>query len=556
MTVLFVQRLDLLAARKKLLTQCRLACVAVIIVILLAPSVIWVLCDHTVWPWDEAGYGYWTLLTWQAKYSGPLGWLSAWLHVSLRPPLIVWIGQFFVPFRHLTGGFESSMLLSNLAVAAGTLVLIYTMAQEYSATRLETVVALIACGGSTYFVGLTHLYLTELLQCFTTASVMFVAWRAERRPLIRTVLLMLIAVSLSFAAKASSAPFVLPFLAYTTLVVIATRGCARPPVAKSDALLFIAAAAIAAAIVAWYVINWEDTVAHFIEATIGKAALYYGSPVVLPTKLRYWISVLSAALSPITVLSAAVCIAIVLGIVVAVVRLWKVPVHDLINVAIENGTLFALVIAATILLTLLTFSLQINEDGRFVLPLIPMIAILLSWSLSVLRQKILTALFVCALAASTVFVNSSTFGMDILNLTKIPEYWQAQFDRNDASVLTTAVRTTCPPENANRTNLFLVDYIRLNLNSANFYSEKDSYTTGYRCNYWHIGYAETDVQRALDRLNAVAPPYVITVAPEKQPLPDFLNICTKDMTLIIASDSHYSLTTKPGDYLQIYRKVR
>jgi hypothetical protein len=123
-------------------------------------------------------------------------------------------------------------------------------------------------------------------------------------------------------------------------------------------------------------------------------------------------------------------------------------------------------------------------------------------------------------------------------------------------VLTTAVRTTCPPENANRTNLFVVDYIRLNLNSANFYSEKDSYTTGYRCNYWHIGYAETDVQRALDRLNAVAPPYVITVVPERQPLPDFLNICTKDMTLIIASDPHYSLTTKPGDYLQVYRKVR
>jgi hypothetical protein len=304
------------------------------------------------------------------------------------------------------------------------------------------------------------------------------------------------------------------------------------------------------------VINWEPTVAHFIEATTGKVALYYGSPVVLPTKLRYWISVLGVALSPITLLSAAVSIAIVLGIVVAVVRLWKVPLHDLITVAIKNGTLFALILAATIVLTLLTFSLQINEDGRYVLPLIPMIAILLSWSLSVLRQMILTVAFLCALATSTLFVNASTFGMDILNLTNMPRNWQVQIDRDDASVLTTAVRTTCPPENANRTNLFIVDYIRLNQNSANFYSEKDSYTTGYRCNYWHIGYAENNVQRALGRLNAVAPPYVITVAPERQPPPDFLNICTKDMTFILADDPHYSLMTKPSDYFQIYRKVR
>ena len=375
----FMSQSDL-RAPKKLLTEHHLACAAVI-AILVAPSAIWVLRDQSVWPWDQSVYGEWTLRTWQAKYAGPLGWLDAWLHVwPGRPPLIAWVGQFFVPFRHLTGGFESAMLLSNLAVAAGTLVLIYRLARECSATWMETVVALIACGGSTFFVGLTHQYLTELLQCFTTASMMFVAWRAERRPVIRTVLLMLITVSLSFAAKASSAPFVLPFLVYATLVLIVTRARVRPTVRNRDALLFVAAAAIAAATVAWYVINWEATVAHFIEATTGKEALSYGSPVALSMKLRYWISTLGAALSAVTVISAAICIVIMLGIVVAVVRLWKVPLGDLISVAIENGTLFALVLTATILLTLLTFSFQINEDTRYVLSLIPMIAILLSWS--------------------------------------------------------------------------------------------------------------------------------------------------------------------------------
>ena len=57
-------------------------------------------------------------------------------------------------------------------------------------------------------------------------------------------------------------------------------------------------------------------------------------------------------------------------------------------------------------------------------------------------------------------------------------------------------------------------------------------------------------------MNAVAPPYVITVAPGRQPPPDFTNIRSKDVTLFLASDPHYLLMTKPGDYLQIYRKVR
>ena len=545
-----------LRAPKKLLTEHHLACAAVI-AILVAPSAIWVLRDQSVWPWDQSVYGEWTLRTWQAKYAGPLGWLDAWLHVwPGRPPLIAWVGQFFVPFRHLTGGFESAMLLSNLAVAAGTLVLIYRLARECSATWMETVVALIACGGSTFFVGLTHQYLTELLQCFTTASMMFVAWRAERRPVIRTVLLMLITVSLSFAAKASSAPFVLPFLVYATLVLIVTRARVRPTVRNRDALLFVAAAAIAAATVAWYVINWEATVAHFIEATTGKEALSYGSPVALSMKLRYWISTLGAALSAVTVISAAICIVIMLGIVVAVVRLWKVPLGDLISVAIENGTLFALVLTATILLTLLTFSFQINEDTRYVLSLIPMIAILLSWSLSVLRQKILTAAFLCALAASTVAVNSFSFGLNVPNVADMPWNWQLHLDRNDTVLLSTAVRASCPPENANHTSLFIVNYIRLNDHSANFYAEKESYTTGYRCYYSSLGFAKNDVQSALDRLNMVAPPYVITVAPDRQPPPDFTNVRTKDVTLFLASNPHYSRMTKPGDYLQIYRKVR
>ena len=550
-----VERKKLLDTRVRQSTERRyFAHIVVVILILLAPSVVWVLRDQSVWPWDQAVYGEWTLKTWDAKEAGFMGWMDAWLRVwGGRPPLIVWLGQFFLPFRYLTSSFESAMLLSNIAIAAGTLILIYKVARKYSATWLETLVAVVACGGSTFFVGLTHQYLTELLQCFTTAFMMFVAFRAEQRSVIRTVLLMLIAVSLSFAAKASSAPFVLPFLAYAILILIIMRGRPKPAADERDILLFVAGTAVAAGTSGWYIINWEPTVAHFVEATIGSEALHYGSPVVLSAKLAYWISTLGQALSPITLLSGAICFVIIIGIVMALIRLSSAPVRDWIFVAIEDGTLFALVLAATIILTLLTFSLQINEDKRYALPLIPMVAVLLSWSLSVFGRKILTAVLLYALTVSSVAVNYYALGLFDQDLATMSWNWRLQLDQTDATLLETAVRASCPPQNENETNLFIVDYVNLNGHSANFYAEKDQYTTGYRC-YYSI--REDDVQTAMDQLKANAPPYIITVASDKQPPPDFTNVFAKDLTLFIARDLRYSLVTELSGYVQIYKKIK
>jgi len=346
---------------------------------------------------------------------------------------------------------------------------------------------------------------------------------------------------------------VLPFLAYAILVLIITRGRPRPAANKRDILLFAAGTAAAAGTIGWYVINWEPTVTHFVEATIGSDALHYGSPVVLPTKLAYWISTLGQALSPITLLSGAICFVIIIGIVMALIRLSSVPVRDWIFVAMEDGTLFALVLAATIILTLLTFSLQINEDQRYALPLIPMVAVLLSWGLSVFGRRILTAVLLCALTVSSVVVNYYALGLFDQDLATMSWNWRLQLDKTDATLLKTAVRASCPPQNENETNLFIVDYFNLNSHSANFYAEKDHYTTGYRCYY---AIREDDVQTAMDQLKVVAPPYVITVAIDRQPPPDFTNVSAKDLTSFIIRDPQYSLVTELSDYVQIYKKIK
>jgi hypothetical protein len=100
-----------------------------------------------------------------------------------------------------------------------------------------------------------------------------------------------------------------------------------------------------------------------------------------------------------------------------------------------------------------------------------------------------------------------------------------------------------------------VNYATLNTNSANFYSEKESYVTGRRCTYTNYNTFNPDVQHALDMIRAVRPIYIITVAPEKQPPPDFVNMASRPVTEHLALDPHYRLVSNSDGYLLVYREV-
>jgi hypothetical protein len=527
------------------------------IAVLVLPSVIWILNDHSVWPWDHARYGDWTLRTWEARLLGPVGWFNFMIHaLGGTPPLIAWAGQFFVPLQHLTGDFESAMLFFNVCVASGTLLLVYLTARSLDAGILAGLGAIAMCGGSQLFIALTHNYLTEMVQCFATASIMFVAWRAEKRSLVRTLSLALGAVGLSFLSKASSATFVLPFLTYIAVALFVTSTLPKHPTTESDFILLVLATALFGATLAWYFVNWESTVGHFLEAASSDIALYYGSPVLIGTKLKFWTKTLSLALSPFSIVSMCIAIAILLATATAAARLREMPSRRWAQFSVQSGLLFSLALVGTICLTVLGYSLQINEDTRFLLPLIPLIAVLLGWALSSFRSHVLTVFCLVAFAGDAVLAHAYCFRNDPANITPIS--WLSQIESNaaDKLLLTAAVQATCQPEIANRYNILGVNYIRLNGNSANFYAEKERLSKGYRCYYMAFGYDEQNLQHALAKVTEIAPPYILTVPPDRQFPPDFVNIVSKPLGEFLAKDSRYALVPGLGDYLFVYRRAR
>src|ERR1700694_4445853 len=91
----------------------------------LTSNFVWDLRDQKVWDWDPSAYAWSSLLLWNTTSLGLLSWLDAMAHaLGGTPPLMVWLGQFFIPLRHLTGDVDPALLSVNLLTAGATLVLV------------------------------------------------------------------------------------------------------------------------------------------------------------------------------------------------------------------------------------------------------------------------------------------------------------------------------------------------------------------------------------------------------------------------------------------------
>jgi 4-amino-4-deoxy-L-arabinose transferase-like glycosyltransferase len=535
-----------------------------LIAIFLASHMTWVLADQRVWPWDQAMYGVSTLQLWDARILGIGAWIHAMTHaVTTNPPLLVWIGQFLVPLQALTGDIESALLFVNVIAAAGTLTLVYFTGRRFGAGLTAALAAVLTCAGSQIFIELTNHYLLEALQCCAAASMVFVAWRAEQRSLMRTFALLLIAAAFSFLTKTSSGTFVLPLLVYAVVCLLVTRRRQKPAIRLSDVMLLCTAIIITSATLVWYMINWNSLIQHFANATVSDVALYWGSAVYFPAKIAFWTQSLASALSPFYLFALGVCILIAVALTIAILRSYCTNISAWMEALVENGGLFALALTGTIVATLCAFSLQINEDRRFLMPLIPLVSILVAWSLATIRRSAILALVMAALTSNAVVTGVYAHGGDVFYLIPpygalTPQLWRlpVQPEPGDKLMLTAAVRASCHQETVRQPNFVAIDYPNVNVNSANFYSEKERTVTGLRCFYMNYGTFQTDVQQALNLIERVGPAYVLTVAPGKQLPVDSINAVARLVAEHIAHDARYELVSDVEDYILIYKRAR
>ena len=524
-----------------------------LIVAFVAASTAWIVIDQKVWPWDTAWYAEVTVDLWFALGQGIGAWTNAMLQaIGSKPPLLTWLAQFAIPLTRTGIEEETSLLFLIVALATATLYSIYRLASAVGASSTSAAAAIALCAGAPLFVAMSHQFLVEQLQALVVVGMLALAVKAPRQPVARTAALCVTMIALGALTKTTTALFLLPLLGYIVIVLVARTPKVAPGRLDLSLAILLATGAICAA-AGWYVSNWPALVQHFKNATVGDVALNYGSAVVLPAKLMFWTTALSNSIAPTAIIAVPILLIIAAAFCVTLYRIGRRPWSDLLAEFIEQRVLLALTLLAIVLATLLAYSLQINEDPRFLLPLLPLMAVLLAWALFTLRNRILAATAALVLTANALATHA--FSLGFIPGPFISWLMPAENSTIDKTRLAAVVRNTCP-DRPNRYTIIGVEYVEFNANAANFYSAKQRRIRGFRCFYTTFGHAETSMEATLRQLSRVDPDYVVTVEPSKQRAPDFLNVVSKPAAEWLARDPRHARANEGADdYVAIFRRL-
>jgi hypothetical protein len=189
--------------------------------------------------------------------------------------------------------------------------------------------------------------------------------------------------------------------------------------------------------------------------------------------------------------------------------------------------------AGTVFTTILLFSLQVNEDTRYLISTTPMIAVLLEWGASIW----LSVFAAVCLSFCAAVIHARSFSYDNLGGTFFNYLGGVSHDRSRREFLTRIVGLTCD----GRGWIALgVNYSFVNQNSADFYAGQ----RGQRpCSYANL--SETDVDQAINRIFSYLARYIVTIPVDRQitgdqgHAPDFVNKISKALAEQLARDQRF-----------------
>jgi len=503
---------------------------------LLAPSLIWIAEDRTVWLWDQAWYGevsadlwFWmghSLRRWVGEMAGGL---------SMKPPGVVWAGQLFVPLQHIFGSVEVSLLLSIMATQVVLLVILFRLGRRLClGSSLAGVAGVTFAAGTSLFVGLSHQFFVEPLQAAVVAWVYYVAVEAPRWPGPRIMTQLALAMVVGLLAKADTPLYcLLPFLYAVALVCRKKLSRTEFSACWGSRSFQVQAALLgllAVSVALWYWVNMKAVWQHVRDASSGEVALHYGSRDPWLHKLVQWWGLLNDSfLSPYLVW---VFLAVLAG---ASVFGWLRLRQHREELRIEPVAIFS---ALQILLILAVLSKTITLEPRFLYALLPGIAIVFMQLCAFLPARILVAVVV---ACGTQWAVVNAESLAITGRLSHQSQWLLTpgFDRSHYDDLTRVVSLT---SNASeRYNIVAVESPWMNANAAAFFAAKNRLQTSVRSYYTSLGYAESDFGAAMRRIEEFHPRYVITVAePFQVDPPDFLNVVSLAVLRDMRSDNRFS----------------
>lgn len=528
----------------------------VFVFLLIVPNIAWIFMDNHVWPWDSAWYGQVSVdLYYQSTQS-----FSAWWHLmmhafGIKAPAIAWFGQLFIPLSGIFGSIDRALLMFVLGVQFFTLVLLYKLLLRI--TKNDKGIALIGCismASAPLFIGMGNQYFVESLQIFTVIAFLYIFVAMKTWNKYDVILSLLFIAPFAMIVKITAplyiflpALFMLPRL--KTMLQQSTI-TAREYFGKiGNIVLYVLGSVLLFATISWYIENWTIIYSFMQLASSGSAAELYGSRAPFFDKLLLWLSFSQKSFFfPITVY-----------FVGALAGLYCFKLYTQ-KTAIKLKSVFSeipFISIASLVLILVFFSFQINEETRYLLPALPYLIILLCWFVyrianDGIRYATLTVFLIQFIVVQGISLNLIGRYKEDVSVWITAPYTDMARKNTIYSILD----QTCVPESINMTNMIGVELPYMNANSISYYASQEKLNTNRTCYYTSLGYAESDTDKAMKRMNDLKPPYFVGVSADKLPTNDAFNAVSLSSLEAIEKSLNFSeIKLQTADSVRIFKNV-
>jgi Tetratricopeptide repeat len=492
----------------------------VIPTICIGPSIIWIALDTSAWGGDQSQYGTATLDLFRTLTQFPHEWPYRMLDVfPWKPNGLIWFGQLFVPFAYVTSSVDTALLLSVIVAQVVTLVLVYRSLQVLSPnTSAVPSLACLVIASSPFFIGFAHHYLVETFQTMVVAWFVLVMSMAPRWNRVLLVAQLTAATAFAMAAKANEPLFCLWPGVVACVYLLRPRQGQVDGSRRTTFVSVALAVPVACFTAAWYLRNWTFVTRTFYEASFGHSVrTLWGKEDAYLHTLAFWANTAREIhfLPGVCELS----LLLIASGVCYVTKARSVPKHF---------TLCAAVSAVQIATVLLVFSLSPARQSRYLLPILPYIAVLVAWSVVRINHWAATATAVGVFALQLVLLHGRA-----LNVLPVRSAWLNPFDRHARSgrTLDSLVARTCPESAAaGYWNVLAVDPEIPELQGDWLAPEPANYVVaknrlwrggGQSCHYDYLGdgFFGSDVSRAWNSVLSHQARHVIVVDPAVYPTP-------------------------------------
>lgn len=473
--------------------------------ILLIPSLIWIFLDNHVWPWDQAWYGEVSVdLYYKLTHSISLWPKAMATAFGIKAPAIAWIGQFFVPFAKITGSIDRALLLSVVLAQFLSLLFIYKIVLSLTNRKTIAILGNLIMASAPLFIGVGHQYFVESLQLFIIILIIFIFINLDSWNIYDSIIASATAFAFAMLIKITSPLYILllvPIGAVYLIKFTKKDSIKEYFKKKSNIILYIFGLIFIVAVIFWYAVNWNSIFQFMKLASSGSAAELYGSKASFFNKFNLWL--LFFRKSFFVLITTYISLALVVFSVGYILRTKN-------KIVMKKSISMFWISLGSIFLTLIFFSFQINEETRYLLPLLPYIVIIICLALDWLKSDFAVGFFASIFFAQYVFVNGIALGI-INNTSQEISSWVTQKKSNgdDLGNIKIILEQTCVKESEYKINMVGVEFPWLNANSVEYYAMQNKLKTDRQCYYTSLGYTENNMENAWTRLQSINPPFFI-----------------------------------------------